>query len=123
MKMSQASKWMILLLEDICYDKLPYRYLLFEVDLEKQHDKLLYTLIRCLVKVEKTPRGMWGVLLLLLLFCNNIPQPTGAPEHLQSFRLHPVGVLLSPLGWYSCLPPFSASRYGNQGISDHWYLP
>ena len=40
-----------------------------------------------------------------------------------SLRPQPDGVLLSPLGWCSCLPPFSASHCGNQGISDHWHLP
>ena len=55
--------------------------------------------------------------------CKVIPQPTWALDYIQSFRPQPDGVLLSPLGWCSCLPPFSASRCGNQGISEHWYLP
>ena len=45
-----------------------------------------------------------------------VQSPFSAPDHIQSFHPQPDGVLLSPLGWCSCLSPFSASHCGNQGI-------
>ena len=40
----------------------------------------------------------------------------------QGFHLQLDGVLLSPLGWLSCLTSCSAWRHGNQGLQDHWNL-